>query len=180
MISLRSKLTQSVLNYFLLHEEAEAYVNELARRFELDDGNLARKLKELEREGILQSKIRGRERYYSLNPKFPLLAEYKRIILKTVGFEASLKKVLEDVPGLERASLFGSYAQDKMDVSSDIDLLAVGSHDSIELRKKIAVLCKSIDREINVVNMSRSEYERKKGKDPLLMSIARKKKIVLL
>ena len=31
-----------------LHEEAELYVNEMARKFSLDDGNLSRKLKELE------------------------------------------------------------------------------------------------------------------------------------
>ena len=128
MLSLRSKIVQSVLGYFMLHEEAELYVNEMARRFSLDDGNLARKLKELEQEGILKSRLRGKERYYSLNESFPLLKEYKKIILKTVGFEEILNNALKHLKGIEKAYLFGSYAEDKMDVSSDIDLVVVGKH----------------------------------------------------
>jgi len=64
MLSLKSKITQAVLGYFMLHEGQELYVNEMARRLALDQGNLDRKLKQLEKEGILKSELKGKERYY--------------------------------------------------------------------------------------------------------------------
>lgn len=181
MLSLRSKITQEVLGYFMLHETSEMYVNELARYLGLDSGNLVRKLRELEVEGILKSDAKGNLRYYSLNRSFPLLKEYRRIMLKTVGFEHALKEALKKVKGLKKAILFGSYAQDKMDVASDIDLLAVGNHDSIALQRSIAEFQKKMEREINVINMSPEDYEkRKRSGDPLIKSIYRKKRIPLL
>ena len=180
MIGFKSRITQSVLGYFMLHEGAQLYMNEMARRFSVDDGNLTRKLKELETEGILKSEFKGKERYYSLNLSFPLLKEYKMLILKTVGFEHLLREVLRDVEGIERALLFGSYASDKMDASSDLDLLVIGDHDTIALQKQIAKIQKTLDREINVVSMGTQEYGRKCKTDPLLKSILRKKRVVLL
>ena len=180
MISLRSKITQAVLGYFMLHEDSELYVHEMARRLFLDQGNLDRKLKELEKESILKSDLRGKERYYSLNGSFPLLQEYKKIILKTVGFEQSLKQLLKAVKGVAHAYLFGSYAGNKMDVSSDIDLLVMGDHSSLDLQRKIAEIQKSVKREINVISMSAEEYRKKQKNDPFLKSVLLKEKVQLL
>ena len=180
MISLKSRMTQLVLGYFMLHEDAELYIHEMARRFSLDDGNLTRKLRQLEEEGILKSRAKGKERYYSLNIRFPLLNEYKQLILKTVGIEHALKEELREVPGVQQAVLFGSYAQDKMNASSDIDLLVIGKHDTIALQKRIAKLQKTVDREINVISMGTQEYKKKHKTDPLLKSICKKKRIFLL
>ena len=180
VFSSKSKITQAVLGYFMLHEVTELYVNEMARLLSLDQGNLDRKLKELEREGILKSRKRGKERYYSLNSSFPLLQEYKKIVLKTVGFEQILKKTLQNVKGLKAAYLFGSYAQDAMDLSSDIDLLAIGDHTVLELQRQIAQVQKSMEREINVVSMSESEYQRKLKSDPFTQRVFKGKNIRIL
>ena len=180
MISLKSKIAQAVLGYFMLHEGAEMYVNELARRLSLESGNLARKLIELENEGLLQSAARGNQRYYALNPAFPLLKEYKQIVLKTVGLEKALRETLQSIKGVEKAYLFGSYAQNNMNTSSDIDLLAIGNHNTLELQKKIAEVQKSVDREINVISMSPSEYEKKRKRNSFLKSVHQEKKINLL
>ena len=177
MFSLRSKITQTVLGYFMLHEGQELYVNEMARRLKLDQGNLYRKLKELEKEGILKSELRGKERYYSLNTSFALREEYKKIILKTVGLEHLLKEALQRVEGLKEAYLFGSYAKDQMDAASDIDLLAIGSYDTLELQKEISEVQRSIGREINVVSFGAVEYEKKRKNDPFVKSVLKGKKI---
>lgn len=180
MFNLRSKITRAVLGYFMLHEGAELYVHEMARRLSLDQKNLDRKLKELEREGIFRSERRGMERYYSLNPSFPLLKEYKRIVLKTIGLEHLLEEALRRVRGLQQAYLFGSYAKEQMDAVSDIDLLAIGDHDTLELQKEIAEIQKSTGREINVISLGSAEYEKKRKGDPFVRSISRGKKIQIL
>ena len=164
MLTLRSKITRAVLNYFLLEDGKELFVNEMARRFSLDSGNLTHKLGALEKEGLLKSRWQGNQRLYSLNHQYPLLKEYKNIILKTVGLESLLKKSLQKIPGITRALIFGSYASDKMDLNSDIDLLVVGGHDTIALHKAIAGVQKTLDREINVISMGQKEYESKKNK----------------
>ena len=180
MFSLRSKITQAVLGYFMMQDGAAMYVNQIARRFHLESGNLTRKLMELEKDGILTSRWQGTQRYYSLNHSFPLLPEYKKIILKTLGFEYNLKKALQKIPKVKKAIIFGSYAKDKMDTSSDVDLLVVGDHSTMELHKAIAGIQKSIDREINVISMTDSEYRKKRTRDPLLKSIGQKDKDILL
>ena len=180
MLSLRSKVTKTVLGFFMLHEHAEMYVREMARRFHLDDGNLTKKLKELEEEGVLKSRERGREKYYSINPVFPLLKEYRQIILKTVGLEGILKGLLQGISGLEEAYLFGSYASHQMDSASDIDLLAVGNHDTLDLRKKLSQVQKTIDREINLISMGQPEYEKRKKQDSFIKSLQKSKKIRLV
>ncbi|MBI3332910.1 MAG: nucleotidyltransferase domain-containing protein [Candidatus Omnitrophica bacterium] len=179
MLNLRSKIAQKVLSHLALHERSEMYVNEMCRRFVVDRGNLVRKLKEMEGEGILLSQWKGSQRYYRLNPSFPLIREYKKIILKTVGVEHSLGEALRRIPGVREAVLFGSYAQDRMEVSSDLDLLVVGTHDTVDLQRAIAGIQKEIDREINVISMSPEEYKRKRATEPLLRSIARNKRVPL-
>ena len=180
MLSLRSKITQAVLGHFMLHEGAELYVHEMARRLSLDQGNLDRKLRELEKEGMLKSELRGRERYYSLNASFPLFKEYKRIVLKTVGLEHLLREALRGLKGLRRLCIFGSYAEDKMDAASDIDLLALGDHDSLELQRRISQVKQSSGREINVIGMGLAEYERRRRSDPFLQSVHRGKRIQII
>lgn len=180
MISLRSKNTKAILGHMFLHEEAELYVNEMARKFSLDDGNLSRKLKELESEGILKCRERGSACYYSLNRDYPLLKEYKGIVLKTIGFEQRLRDAFSGISGIEQAFIFGSYAGGTMDAASDIDVLVVGGHDTLALQRVVAVLQKETDREINVISMESKEYKEKLKKDPFLKSLVKKKKVRLL
>ena len=162
MISLRSKITRKILDFFFLNPRVKKYTNELARLLELDPKNLDRKLKELEKGGLLKSEFLGRQRYFYLNARFPLLKEYKKIILKTLGFEKDLAAALKKLPQLKEAYLFGSYAKDKMDASSDIDILLVGSHSPLAAQKVILTFQRKIGREINIVDMTKKEFAAKK------------------
>ncbi|MFA7255340.1 MAG: nucleotidyltransferase domain-containing protein [Candidatus Omnitrophota bacterium] len=177
MISLKAKETKAVLGYLFLHENAELYVNEMARKFSLDDGNLSRKLKQLAQEGILKCRDSANSCYYSLNHEYPLLKEYKGIVLKTIGVEQKLRDVLSGVKGIEQAFIFGSYAKGSMDAASDIDLLVVGEHDTLALQKAVASVQKEMDREINVISMGLGEYKEKLQRDPFIRSLEGKKKV---
>ncbi len=181
MVSLRSKIAQNVLSYFFLREDSSLYVNEMARLFNLDRGNLIKKLKSLEKEGILSSEFKGNQKYFSLNKRYPLLKEYKKIILKTIGFEKKIQQLLSDLRDIKEAYIFGSYAKNKMDLSSDIDLLIIGKQDTIGLQSKITGLQEQINREINVISMGEEEFQRrKKNKDPFIANILKEEKIKLI
>ena len=181
MISLRSKIASDLLGYFFLNPDAAHYVNELERRLKVDKRNLVKKLKELEEAGLMKSTARGNLKLYSLNNKFPLFNEYKKIILKTVGIESKLRQAIGGVKGVKKAVIFGSYAKDKLGAHSDIDLLVIGGHSSIELQRHIGRIQRGTGREINVVNMDESEYkERLRKKDPFLNGITKNKHINIL
>ncbi len=162
MILRHSQVSKKVLNYFFLNIQARRYVNELAKLLAVDPKNLYRKLRELEQEGILQSEFWGKQRYYSLNKKYPLLKDYRHIFLRTIGFEKQLTSVLQKISGVKVAYLYGSYAKNKMDASSDIDVLAVGKHSSLVLQRAISQLQKQVSREINVINLTPAELAAKK------------------
>jgi predicted nucleotidyltransferase len=172
MINLGSKITSGLLDFFFLNPSAKKYINELAKLLSLDPKNTYRKLVELEEEGLLNSEYRGVEKFYFLNGKFPLLKEYRNIFMKTVGIEKKIRDILAGMTGVSEAYIFGSYAKNKMDVNSDIDLLVIGSHSVVDLQKKINLLQKNVGREINVVNVGKKEFEqKKKSKDPFLSRV---------
>jgi len=178
MISLRSKVTGKILNYFFLNPNSTLYVNELSQKLNLDKRNLVKKIKDLENEGILKSRPRGNLKLCYINKKFPLYNEYKKIVLKTLGLEKRITNLLKDTKGVHKAYIYGSYARNRLAVYSDIDLLVIGSHKIITLQKGLTSLQKEIDREINVVNMNEKDFnERKKKGDPFIKGMLKNKHI---
>ncbi len=178
MISLKSEITKRLLNYFFINPKGSLYVNEISRKLQLDKRNLVKKMQELEKEGILKSQTRGNLKLYSINQNYALYDEYRRIVLKTIGFEESLKEILKGVGDIRQAYIYGSYAKNKMDVHSDIDLLVIGEHDIILLQRKLNNLQKEINREINVVNMSEDEYKKHiKNKSSFVHGVLKQKNI---
>ena len=179
MISFSSKISQKVLIYFLLNPEAELYLNEMARKFDVDRANLSRKLTEWEKEGLLNKRQLGNLSLYKINRKYPLLREVQNIVKKSFGLEVELKKTLDKIKGIKKAIVFGSYAKDKMEMESDIDLLLVGSHDFLETQKVIVKLQKKLDREINVIDMTENEFAKAK-KQELIKNILSHKHIKII
>ena len=172
MISLRSKITQKILNLFFLNEKEKFYINELAGKIKEDPANVHKKLIELKKEGVLSDEFSGKERYFFLNTKYPFLKEYKRIILKGFGFEKTLKEKLNKLKGINSVYIFGSYAQNKLSSESDIDVLIVGDFDTLNVQKVILEIQKLTGREINSIELTKKEFEkRKKEKDEFLADI---------
>jgi len=181
MISLKSKITVKILNYFLFNPKKRRYINELAILLSEDSKNVYRKLQDLEKEGILKSEFQGKQRYFYLNKVYPLLKEYKAIFFKKVGFEQKLRMVLQNVKGINEAYLYGSYAKNKMDSNSDLDLLVIGNHSLLDVQKSIAKIQKEIGREINIVNLSDEEFKKKKkNNNPFIKNIFSDKIIKLI
>ncbi len=181
MISFKSQITIKLLDYFFVNSQARNYINELARIIEVDPGNLSRKLNELEKEGFLSSSFSGNQRYYSLNLKYPLLPETKKIYENSYGLKNLLAKSLKGLRGLKTAYIFGSYAKGNFDAISDIDILLIGEHSSLEAKRLILPLQKRLKRELNIVDLTEQEYKAKqKKKDPFLKNIFNGKMIKII
>ena len=181
MFNFRSKISNKILNFFFLNEKARVYINEMARQIEEEPKNVYRILLRLEESGLLVSEFSGRERYFLSNSKSPIYKEYKSIFLKTAGIESILKKEVKKIPGLYEAYIYGSYAKKKYKPGSDIDLLLIGTHKSLEAQKIIFDVQNISGTEINALNLTPEEFKKRKDKnDQLITSIFENKVIKLL
>jgi predicted nucleotidyltransferase len=159
MISLRSELRRKLLTFFYVNRSARVYVRQLAGELLVDSTNLSRELARLEREGLLQSEVEGRQRYYCLNRHYPYLKPLFAMLQGSIGIQPALKRALEAVAGIESAWLYGSFAKDEADGASDIDLLIVGLPDQNQLASSIRAAEKMLRREINYTILTSQELE---------------------
>src|SRR3989339_838906 len=157
MFTVRSKIARKILNYFFTNETKRMYVNELARLIEEEPKNTHRSLLSLLDAGMLASEYVGKERYFFLNRDNALIGEMKKIYLKSYGIEVLLRRALMSVKGLKEAYIFGSFAAGTQNPDSDIDLLLVGTHTTLDAEKVVRSVGKQVGREINTVNMSQGE-----------------------
>ena len=101
-------------------------MRELASLINEKHGNLSRELRKLEGEGLFISSTKGRAKFYSLNRKYPLFKELRKIISKTEGVEGSLREVMAEEKEIFLALIYGSFAKGREKTGSDIDLLLAG------------------------------------------------------
>ncbi len=184
MISLiditKSRLRQKLLTYFFTNPSSYLYVREIAIILHEDAGNLSKELKRLESIGIFASSVKGKQKYFSLNKKHPLYKEFKSIIFKTVGVQGTLKEIVNNTEGIMLSFIYGSFAKDRQNSSSDIDLLIVGNPKEDNLMKKIESLEKKLLREINYNIYQKREFSDKiKKKDSFILNIIKRPKIML-
>jgi len=180
MINLNSKISQIVLSYFLLNPEKEMYLNEMVKKFNVDKRNLARNIKNWEKEGLLIKTRKGNLILYSVNKNYFLFNELEQIVQKNFGVEKELKKIFEKNKKIKEAYIFGSYASNKMEAESDIDVLLIGSHKFLDIQKEIINLQKKIDREINIVDMTEEEFLKKKEDNEFIKNILSNKYIKVI
>ena len=79
-----------------LYTNGEAYASEIARVFIFHLNAVQNQLLNMERDGILYSKLKGRTRLFGINPRYPFKKE----------LEALLEKALDFIPDKEREKFF--------------------------------------------------------------------------
>jgi len=167
----KSKTRKQILFLFFLGKKDSYYIRELERILGFSVGNIRRELLILEKEGIVNSIKKGNQTHYYLNKKLPVFKEIKSIISKTIGLEAEIEKCLKPIDGIKEAFIFGSFAKEKENPKSDIDLMIIGSINEDYLIPRIGKVEDSLGREINYHLIDEKEWEIKKNKDSFIKSI---------
>ena len=81
-----------------------------------------------------------------------------------MGVLPAIEKALENVPEIERALVFGSFACGEAGSASDVDLLIVGDASLRSLVKILRPTQERYDIEINPVVMTQSEFRERQDK----------------
>lgn len=177
----KSKTREKILQFFFSDTNKRHYLRELERILNISVGNIRRELLFLEKLGIFKHEKMGKQVYYSLNKDSAIFEELKKIISKTIGIEGSLQRLLEKIKDVKLAFIFGSYAKNKEDSFSDIDLMLIGNPNEDLLISKIIKLESQLDREINYHIFSPADLEEKlKEKDSFIENILTQPKIFLI
>ena len=70
----------------ILYLQGESYARKISFLLECDLSPIQNQLEKMETGGILVSKLAGKTRLYSFNPRFPFLEELKKLIKKMTEF----------------------------------------------------------------------------------------------
>jgi|SRR5208283_2265964 len=181
MLSLHSKTRQRLLRYYFTNPAARHHVRDLAQRLDVDPSNLSKELRHLETEGLFTSETNGRQKYFRLNRKYPLFAEVRSIIEKTIGTAPLLAESLQRIDGIQEAYLYGSFARNQQDMASDIDVIVIGNPKATILAEAIQALERQLGREINYTVLTRQEFDsRRARKDAFLKDIWHNERLPLV
>jgi predicted nucleotidyltransferase len=115
---------------FALPEGEGVTLAALGRAAGLAPSRVHREVESLESAGLVRSERLGTARLVRPNVDSPYYPELRALLLKAFGPAAVLESLLRELPGVEEASLFGSWASRYLGepgpAPSDIDLLVVG------------------------------------------------------
>jgi len=170
-----------ILEIFFNDPNKSYYLRELGRKIGKQPGVFQKDINKLVESGILISEYRVKSRFFKLNKNHPLYKELKSIFFKTVGVEGRLRGILKNIKNIKIAFIFGSYAKEKEDSFSDVDLMIIGNPDEDLLISKIIEFEKQLDREINYHIFSEADWKKKiKERGSFLENILSQPKIFLI
>lgn len=168
---------RKILALLLMRPDERFHVREIARLTNIPAGSLHRELKLLAEGELLIRAKSGNQVYYQANRDNQIYPELAGLFRKTVGLADVLREALEPLGGtVEVAFVFGSVAQGKERIGSDVDLFVIGSTSMVEVVSVLANIHEQLGREINPVIMRRDEFDAKLT-DPFVARVMAEPKI---
>ena len=137
--------------------DEELHVRELQRRSGLNDSTIRQELRKLVRLELVKGRKDSNRVYYTANRSNPLYPELRSLVLKTIGLVDILRAVLQD-DRIQMAFVFGSIAEGKETVDSDVDLFIIGNLGLRTVSKLLSGPSRKIGREINPHVMNAKEF----------------------
>lgn len=151
-----SKTRIKLLLKFFLNSKNQSYLRSLESEFGESSNAIRLELNRFENAGLLKSSSHGNKKIYTANTQHPLYKDIHNILLKFVGLDLVIDKIISQLENLDAAFITGKFAKG-LD-SEIIDLILVGeetNHDYImQLVEKAEEL---INREIRPLIMGMEE-----------------------
>lgn len=170
----RSKIRQRILALIMDAPERRLHLRAIARAVGTSAGTAARELGRLEDVGLVRRTREGNQVYFEARPNQPLFGQIRDVVRQVAGAPYILRKHLAGLAGVERAVIFGSYADGRLKPDSDVDLLILGDPDRDELTERLEMAGLEINRPVNEVVMSQIEFDARLARgDRLVESIDR-------
>ncbi len=177
----RSAIRRKILGLIVAEPETRRHLREIARLVGTSAGTASRELQKLVAAGLVDRSVEGRQVYFQARQASVIYRSVSEIVRNTMGAREVLRRQLADLPGVESAVIFGSYAAGMTRANSDIDLLIIGSPDRDALTDRLELSGREIGRPVNEVVYSRAELdERRRRGDSFMRSLDEHRTIPVL
>lgn len=171
---LRSQTQGSLLAQLYLHPDAEYSLTDLARMTGVSVKTVHHEADRLAEAGLITSRRVGNLRLISADVTHRLVKPLTDLLVATYGPVPVLSELLADVPGVDRAYIYGSWAARHEGrpgpVPADLDVLIVGDADLDQLDDVARAARQRLGFEVNVQRVSASSWA-DPGEDPFLSHV---------
>jgi DNA-binding transcriptional ArsR family regulator len=141
----------------------ELTVAELARRIGANDATVSREVERLVRLGILSARTQGRNKLVRADYQLPWSGALRQLLAQTAGAMPLLRDALRQVPGVEAAYIFGSWAARYLGEPGpfprDLDLVVVGDPNKVQLQGVLSGVERAVGLEVHPVVVPRRDWE---------------------
>ena len=151
-----SKTRIKLLLKFFLNSNTTAYLRSLETEFGDSTNSIRLELNRLEKAGMLKSFSNGNKKMFQANTNHPLYNEVNSILLKYIGFDTIIEKVVNRLGHVKKVFVTGEFA--KGNNHELIDLVFIGEIDKVFLLELLEKSENLINRKIRYVIYSLSEW----------------------
>lgn len=144
-----SKTRIKLLLKFFLNANTKGYLRGLSSEFGESSNSIRVELNRLENAGMLKAVTDGNKKYFSANTEHPLYLEIHKILIKYVGIDKILEKIVSKLGAVNDVFLVGDLAQG-LD-SEIIDLVFIGKVETSYLLSLIEKTEKLISRKVRYI-----------------------------
>ena len=106
-----SKTRLKLLMKFFLNSNSKSYLRQLESEFGESTNAIRLELNKFEKAGFLKTSASGNKKLYQANTGHPLFKDINNILLKYVGFDQIIDKVIRKLGDLRCAYIVGDFAK---------------------------------------------------------------------
>jgi predicted nucleotidyltransferase len=155
---LRSEAQGEIIARLMLNPDVERSMSEIAREAGVSVATATREVDKLVAAALVTERRVGTARLVQANQANPAFKPLSELMAVTYGPVVIISRLLSEVPGVERAFVYGSYAARRAgeagDSPHDIDVLVVGAPARADLFDVSAEASRRVHREVNIRRMS--------------------------
>jgi hypothetical protein len=153
-----SKTRLKLLLKFFLNSGSKAYLRQLESEFGESSNAIRLELNRFEKAHLLTASTTGNKKYYRANIKHPLFPDINNILMKYVGFDQIIDKVIRKLGDLKCAYIVGDFAQGRDNHIIDLVFVCDGINREY-LARLIGKVEKLINRKIRYVIFNEEEFK---------------------
>ena len=152
-----SKTRVKLLLKFFLNSNSSSYLRGLEQEFGESTNAIRLELNRLKQAGLLTSHTRGNRKYFRANTSHPLFHDIHNILLKYIGFDQIIEKIINKLGEMDRVYVTGNFARGTD--SRIIDLVFIGNRINKEYLMRLVEKCEElIKRKIRYLVFDNGNY----------------------
>jgi predicted nucleotidyltransferase len=111
---------------FFLNSNSKSYLRNLETEFGESTNSIRVELNRFEKAGLLKTEVNGNKKLFRANINHPLYSEINSILMKQIGFDQIIERVVQKLGNLDKVYVTGDFAKGKD--NPIIDLIFVGEN----------------------------------------------------